>query len=939
MADKFAEITKIKSTRDELREEPQPIPFTEQLCSLQDNGAFPKLTPKMSTKEQLDNALSKLRNQYAPFLRNLAPAIPSYNQRIDITHFMRDGKEVTIPNYGGPLGYAFTEYTTEVEIGDFEGKAVYLHFDGADYIATVYLNGECVGIHEGFFSPFEFDVTRAAKVGKNQLRVVLQNDYAYMGSSLTADEAIITEGDKLYAATGLGYDDPEVGWHHCPPGMGIYAPVWIEIRNMVHLTDLYIRPLPESNEIEAWIEVENADHTYRSVEFEISLFGQNLEYTGFEKLKYAPLLAFAKEGDTEKHVVNRYEKDWDGLPLPVKFGKNVYKVRLKMENFKLWEQETPYLYQLQVTLLENGLAQDAKAQQFGMRTFTQDTESSPKGMFYLNGKKIRLRGANTMGFEQQDVMNGKLDQLIDDILLAKLCNMNYWRLTQRPVQDAVYEYCDKLGLLTQTDLPLFGVMRRNKVPEGVRQSEEMIRMVRKHPCNVVLTYINEALPNGYENIHRHLERDEMECFFTACDMMLKISCPECVIKHVEGDYDPPALDSMPDSHCYNLWYNNHGLEFRKLHKGYWQKVLKGWYYGCGEYGAEGLDFKEIMENDYPKDWIREPFSPKNIVKAQSDGMQHWFFDRPDSMDGWISATQEHQAFATRFMTEAFRRDPRMVSNAIHLFIDAWPSGWMKTIMDCKRNPKPAYFAYRNALEPVLVSLRSDRFTYYSGETAKIETYLCNDTNKPVSGMLHFGLYDGETLLQSGETPVTCGDCTAEYAVSACFSVPDTADRQKFTLKAALVDSEGSVISDNCWEFEAFADVTMDENDRIVWVTDLTPGTHTVAGETITVKKCDTRNYVSAQTGHPAVAEFHPNDFRFWYDKETDMLNIMTDQTFDAPGFLPILTAWDIPDGKDWCEQCVLAEKKYKGKTYLVSTIDLKCENPVAKRLLKNLYKL
>ena len=63
------------------------------------------------------------------------------------------------------------------------------------------------------------------------------------------------------------------------------------------------------------------------------------------------------------------------------------------------------------------------------------------------------------------------------------------------------------------------------------------------------------------------------------------------------------------------------------------------------------------------------------------------------------------------MTEAFRRDDRMVSNAIHLFIDAWPSGWMKSIMDCKRIPKQAYFAYRDALAPLLVSLRTDRFAY------------------------------------------------------------------------------------------------------------------------------------------------------------------------------------------------------------------------------------
>ena len=44
-----------------------------------------------------------------------------------------------------------------------------------------------------------------------------------------------------------------------------------------------------------------------------------------------------------------------------------------------------------------------------------------------------------MGFEQQDVMRGDDAQLIDDILLAKLCHMNFWRITQRPVQQKVYD--------------------------------------------------------------------------------------------------------------------------------------------------------------------------------------------------------------------------------------------------------------------------------------------------------------------------------------------------------------------------------------------------------------------------------------------------------------------------------------------------------------------
>ena len=934
MADRFVQITGIKSKRKDLLTVPSPLPFDEKICSLEYGGDISLQTKeKMSSKQELLAALKEMKAHYMPFLQNLAPKTEKRNRRIDIKEFLRDGKKVGIPDYGGPLGYEFTEYTAEVFIDGFENKAVYLCFGGADYIATVYLNGKCVGIHEGFFSPFEFDVTRFAEEGKNTVKIVLQNDYAYMGSSLTADEAVITEGNKLYAATGLGYDDPELGWHHCPPGMGIYGSVYIEIRNRVNITDLYIRPLPESNEAEARIEVENADHIYKDIEFELSLYGQNFEYIGFENKKYIPWLAYEHKGDAIKTVLNKYETDLPGSRLAAKFGKNIYKIKFKIEDEHIWDLETPFLYQLQVKLIENNSICDTASQQFGMRSFKQDTDSSPKGMYYLNGRKIRLRGANTMGFEQQDVLNGKIDQLIDDILYAKICNMNFWRLTQRPVQDEVYEYCDKLGLLTQTDLPLFGVMRRSKVSEGIRQSEEMIRIVRKHPCNVVLTYINEPFPNAYENPHRHLERAELERFFTACDMVMRISCPECVIKHVDGDYDAPSLGSMPDNHCYTLWYNNHCIEFRRLYKGYWQHVAEGWYYGCGEYGAEGLDCREVMEKYYPKEWLREPFSPANIVKAQSGEMQHYFFDRPSSMDGWIAATQEHQAFCARYMTEAFRRDSRMISNAIHLFIDAWPSGWMKAIMDCKRNPKPAFFAYRDALEPIMVSLRTDRFTYFSGEKAKIEAYICNDTAAELKNLcLKFELRDGEKTVLSGESPAECGAVVSEYCVTAEFEVPQVADRHKYVLKAVLLNEDSEMLTYNTFEIEAFADVEIPKNDNVIFITEPQPGEFEAAGERIIVKNCDNRNYVSAQTGHPTVQEFKNNDFRFWYDKNTDMLNVMTDKLFYAEGFNPILTAWD---GEK--EAVVIGEKRYGGKTYVVSTMEFKLENPVAKRLLRNIY--
>ena len=320
--------------------------------------------------------------------------------------------------------------------------------------------------------------------------------------------------------------------------------------------------------------------------------------------------------------------------MKVKKGQNIYRLPLHIENCRKWDVDTPYLYQLQLWVTVDGEKLDAQKTQFGIRSFTQDVESEMKGMFYLNGRKIRLRGANTMGFEQQDVLHGDIEQLIDDILLAKVCNMNYLRLTQRPVQDEVYEYCDKLGMLTQTDLPLFGWMRRTKIAEAIRQTEEMERMVRNHPCNIMVTYINEPMSKWDEEPHRHLERSELEEFFKACDVAVKLLNPERVIKHVDGDYYPPG-QCLPDNHCYTMWYNGHGIDSGRLNKGYWFDVKPGWYFGCGEYGAEGLDFADVMRSYYPESWIREPFNPNNIIGSQTGKFHYFFYDTPDSLEEWV----------------------------------------------------------------------------------------------------------------------------------------------------------------------------------------------------------------------------------------------------------------------------------------------------------------
>lgn len=916
--------------------EPVPAQRETKQCYLTDKISGEYTAPRKShNQKELAAELAELREKMQPYLANHAPQMEQYTVRTEISNFLLNGKQsVIIPHYEGPVGKACKTYEAEFYIDRQENKAYYICFRGADYYAVVYVNDVCVGTHEGFFAPFEFQITDVVQQGNNRLKIQLYNDYIYGGNAFSFADQV--EGDKLYAATGLGWDDPLEGWHHCPAGMGIFDKVYVEERNPIHLTDLYVRPMED--EAELWVEVNYAGYHQQNIQLHYSIYGQNFRETVCENITYLPeTVKTVGMGDslTEAQIKDQLGM---GIPMPVKNGPNIYKIPVVIPNPKRWDTQTPYLYQLQVSVLVDGEVSDTRSCQFGMRCFTQDTESEKKGMFYLNGRKIRLRGANTMGFEQQDVLRGDMEQLIDDILLAKLCNMNFFRLTQRPVQEEVYEYCDKLGLMTQSDLPLFGCMRRTKISEGVRQAEEMERIVRKHPCNVVISYINEPFPNAKNEPHRHLERHELAQFFSMCDMAVRLLNPDQVIKHVDGDYDPPD-DTMPDNHCYPMWYNCHGIDTGRLYKGYWQPVKPNWYYGCGEFGAEGLDSVEVMTEFYPPQWLAEPFDPNAIIRSQTGSFSGFFYDRQDNLEDWVRESQSYQAFATKLMTEAFRRNDDMVSFAIHLFIDAWPSGWMKTIMDCKRIPKQAYFAYRDALAPILLSLRTDRFTCFAGEAVHVECHLCNDTNLESEGYkVVYELYRQGKKTGEGILPAELKDCSAAYHSECVVKVDDVADRETVTVRAVLLDETGTLVCENSLDIEVFAQrKTVETAPQTVLICPEI-GTHEIAGEQIEVKACGMLPvyFASRKTGHTAVAEFRPRDFSYWYDAAEDRITPIAEKTFTADGFTPILLGNNLDAEGNWAPALICGEKYYENKRYILCTLDIRTENPVAKRFMQNL---
>ncbi|GAB3655896.1 hypothetical protein GCM10028791_27350 [Echinicola sediminis] len=999
--DRFADIgNRVAATRLDLLEEKEPIEKPFKLLPVGDSKAY-SFGPvdKMDSAEELEEELRKFRDAHEPFLKDLAPSLSDLRTRIPLKEFdwmASDGdhhrsfndilvgkgnwEKVEIPHYGPPQGRATAYYRKEIDFDrkQLQNQSAFICFKAVDYLANVYLNGKLVGSHEGFFAPFEFNITDHLVDGKNTLLIEVKNDYTTTGSKdpHTGERFY---GDKIYAVTGLGYDNFYDGGHQCAPGMGIYQDCFIELRSPLHVHDIFVRPMVDKNQAEIWLEVNNFDQTPKNLKVRYSIYGQNFQDTLHLDEEYIPTTVHIPGvGDLAKPT------DWQKKQLQMGYGVNYLRWAISMDNFRFWDPKTPWLYQLQISLIdEDGNIVDNRKQQFGMRSFEMDTVNIPKGNLYLNGEKIRLRGANTMGFLQQDVFKQDFDQLIDDILLAKICNMNFLRLTQRPVQPEIYEYADKLGIMLQTDLPLFGGLRYNKWAEAVKQAEEMERLVRSHPSNIMVTYINERFVNAEGHPQRNMNTAEQYYrFFKAADQAVHMANPDRVIKAGDGDYDPPS-PGLPDHHCYNTWYNGHALPLGKLYKGYWSHVKPGWLYACGEFGAEGLDNYPVMQKYYPRDWLpqtpaeEEAWTANKIVAAQTQKFHYMWFNTQNNVKDWIAASQDHQAWAVKMATESFRRDPRMVSFAVHLFIDAWPAGWMKTIMDVDRKPKKAYFAYRDALTPLLVSLRSDQSRFYEGDTIDMEAWISNDLNTiPKGTRLSYQLKKGNQVLWSNQVLPEIPENGVSFQGYARHRAPKVNQRTSYTMEFQLLGENGEAISTSSFDYEVFpkrspikqkvyavgesplwkvlrtdnlitaanlsdADVIMifdmeeyqehkkridqavKKGKRAIFY-QAPVGTNLIADQTFEVHPTSMGSYyfASPQTGHPITKNGLPFDFKMWYSHKTGMIEPFLSSVVVAENFAPILgsglTNWVGDQGN------AMASGEYKfGKgSIIVSQIDL-----------------
>ena len=214
---------------------------------------------------------------------------------------------------------------------------------------------------------------------------------------------------------------------------------------------------------------------------------------------------------------------------------------------------------------------------------------------------------------------------------------------------------------------------------------------------------------------------------------------------------------------------------------------------------------------------------------------------------------------------------------------------MKTLVDCKRRPKPAYFEFRNSLKPLRVHLRTDRWHFWEGENVSIEVWTLNDTNNRyddcsvVVSLNGIGSYEGNTSIK----PVS-----SDGIGLVKFQLPN--GDGAFNVTANLYDSDGNLLvaetlniysykgKPHMPEFVSISDYK--DGDRFVFIDK--EGEYTVNGYKVEVKNCGSKYFLGIDDKNEGL--FMP------YNKETGMISRYTEHYMVSDNIEQILYTYEKP---------------------------------------------
>jgi len=641
-----------------------------------------------------------------------------------------------------------------------EDRRVILSFEGINYRADVWLNGDKIGAKErivGTFRRFEFDVSASlADEGENALALLIFAPDTY-------DLAISW-----------------VDWNPTPPdrNMGLWQDVLLHISGPIKLS--YPAIITDS------IESDGQSASLRA----------SAELHNYSDSEQKAVLKVAIEGV-------EIEKEFTLSP------ENSQRVELTAEEFaalvidnpRLWwprQMGSPELYSAEFSVEVNGEVSDRSIFDFGIRTIIDEFTSEGARLFKINGVPLLIRGAGWASDiflrEDQARWDAELEYVLD-------LGLNTIRLEGKLENQRFIEKCDRLGILVLAGWCCCDGWERWESWEQEQYDvapvslDHQIMRLRRHPS--LLAWMNGS---DFHPI-AEVEREYIKVIEDA-------SWPNPVISNATED---PSEVSGPSGVKMEGPYD-------WIAPNYWLEDEQ--FGGAFNFNTEtgpgpAVPQKQSLEKMLPSDdiWPIDDvfnfhvgggaFTNMNIMLKAIE-MRH---GEPADIDDLIMKSDLIAYEAQRAMFEAFSRNKYIATGVIQWMLnDAWPSV-LWHLYDYYLLPLAGYYGSKTALRPLhlmysyddySVWLMNTSYEYHDGLKAEVKIYDTASTQK-YSTMQE----DLSISPDNNKLVFSLGTAIEEMALS----------NGVYLLYLKLLDSEGTLIEDSVYWMNTTQDVPDWENNE------------------------------------------------------------------------------------------------------------------------------
>lgn len=333
----------------------------------------------------------------------------------------------------------------------WKNKSLVLHFGAVDWKADIWINDVKVGAHQGGYTPFSLDITPFIVKDKAQKLVVKVWD--------PTDQGFQPRGKQVNLPKGIWYTSVT----------GIWQTVWLEPVEASHVSALKTVPNIDGGNIAVLA----------------STIG-----TSSNDLIEVKVMDNGKMIGMGKAVVGQ-------------------EVTVAVPNAKLWSPESPFLYDMEVSILHNGIATDKLKSYVGMRKISTQKDANGIYRMQLNNKDYFQLGPLDQGWWPDGLYTAATDEaLLYDIKKTKDLGFNMIRKHVKVEPARWYYHCDREGILVWQDMPSGDAnpkwqtrnyfngqeLERSKKSEQnfIQEWKEIMDLTYSNPSVVVMVPFNEA---------------------------------------------------------------------------------------------------------------------------------------------------------------------------------------------------------------------------------------------------------------------------------------------------------------------------------------------------------------------------------------------------------------------------------------------------------------